>query len=411
MDTMTTLQNKVQDLEQEIQFYQDLVRELPISFHYEHPKLGKKAVKCKTIEISNIEPSNKPTVLTMDWKLEEEIQYVETFLQPILDMVPHHIMFINRNGLITLMNTQVAQDYQINRNDYIGKHARELLKIKDESIIVLETLKTGEPIVNKEVFDKNYGIMNTHVIRSAEGEIQRVIGIFHFLNVIKSAEKQALAGRIAAGIAHEIRNPLTTVRGFLQLLQPRMDEEISELFSSLLIPEIDRANTIIKDFLQIAKPSDSSLETIEISEFIKNYLGNFLHSEALLHNFDLEFVIDPLAEGKLFVGDKEKLFSVFLNLFQNSKQAMTKGKLSIQILASYANNCLQIYFKDNGPGIPKEIVTHVFDPFFTTKDEGTGLGLSISRKIIENHGGSLTISSIEDGTQFMIELPTVIKKS
>ncbi|WP_237705346.1 two-component system sensor histidine kinase NtrB [Bacillus coahuilensis] len=319
-------------------------------------------------------------------------------------------MFINRNGLITLMNTQVAQDYQINRNDYIGKHARELLKIKDESIIVLETLKTGEPIVNKEVFDKNYGIMNTHVIRSAEGEIQRVIGIFHFLNVIKSAEKQALAGRIAAGIAHEIRNPLTTVRGFLQLLQPRMDEEISELFSSLLIPEIDRANTIIKDFLQIAKPSDSSLETIEISEFIKNYLGNFLHSEALLHNFDLEFVIDPLAEGKLFVGDKEKLFSVFLNLFQNSKQAMTKGKLSIQILASYANNCLQIFFMDNGPGIPKEIVTHVFDPFFTTKDEGTGLGLSISRKIIENHGGSLTISSIEDGTQFMIELPTVIKK-
>ncbi|WP_010176055.1 hypothetical protein [Bacillus coahuilensis] len=82
MDTMTTLQNKVQDLEQEIQFYQDLVRELPISFHYEHPKLGKKAVKCKTIEISNIEPSNKPTVLTMDWKLEEEIQYVETFYNP-----------------------------------------------------------------------------------------------------------------------------------------------------------------------------------------------------------------------------------------------------------------------------------------------------------------------------------------
>ncbi|MCK6204858.1 PAS domain-containing sensor histidine kinase [Bacillus infantis] len=332
-------------------------------------------------------------------------EQLESFLNPILDLVPHHIVFIDGNGLITLCNLQAARDLHADRRVIVGRHIRELLRIPDDQINLLESLRTKKPIVNREVLDKNYGINNTRIILDENGNVKRVLGAFQFLNGVKEAEKQALAGRIAAGIAHEIRNPLTTVRGYLQLLQSKTDQEVSELFSSLLIPEIDRANKIITDFLRIAKPGETTSELLNAKEFILGYTGKFLNSEALLYNAEIEYQLTEITDNTFFRGDRDELLQVFINLFRNSFQAKGSEPLKIIIAAKRVDSFLRIEFRDNGRGIPSSILPHIFDPFFTTKDEGTGLGLSVSKKVIENHGGMMNVKSDGQGTQFIIDIP------
>lgn len=261
-------ENELNQLRKENRLLKDLVSELPFSFIYEHRQYRLRVEKAEEKSrplIENLQSKNSTNQARDQLTITSDIhsfQQTEALLSIILDSVPHHIVFVDRRGMITLCNLQAANDLGINRDTIIGKHIRELLNIPDEQIAILETIRTGKEIVDREILDRNYGILNTRIIHNNDGSIKRVIGSFHFLNAIKEAEKQALAGRIAAGIAHEIRNPLTTVRGYLQFLRVKTDHETAELFTNLLIPEIDRANKIISDFLSIAKPVQTKSEQL-----------------------------------------------------------------------------------------------------------------------------------------------------
>ncbi|SHQ80444.1 Sensor protein kinase walK [Mycobacteroides abscessus subsp. abscessus] len=395
---------EMEQLKQELSFYKRFVSLLPFSFTYSDPELRMKLTKDENVNlIKNSTANNRELKITSTPRVPFE--EIEIFLNEILDVVPHHIVFINSEGIVTLCNAQAAIDLHVDRENVVGKHLRELLQIPDEQIKMLETLRTGMPIINQEILDKNYGIINTRLIRNYEGKIERVVGVFRFLNHIKEAEKQTLASRIAAGIAHEIRNPLTTVRGFLQLLQGRVDEETAEMFQSLLIPEIDRANKIITDFLRISKPGTVKREILEVKDFFIDYLGHFLNSDALLHNVNITYKISEESAGSFFVGDREELFQVFSNLYRNSLQAKDDSTMEIMISTELIGSKIFIEFVDNGLGIEPNLLQHVFDPFFTTKDEGTGLGLSVSKKIIENYHGTMNVQSSPLGTRFLIYLP------
>ncbi|WP_409251010.1 two-component system sensor histidine kinase NtrB [Bacillus sp. SCS-153A] len=397
------LKAKINKLEREVELYKGMINEFPFNFTYSNPLQGTKLVKTKD-GFTLIDRRGDQKESTGASGIDIPFEQVEHFLTPIFDLVHHHIVFINREGIVTLCNIQTAADLGVDRDQVVGRHIRELLGLPDSKINLLETLKTEKPIVNREVLDKNYGINNTHIIRDSDGEVLRVVGTFQFLNGIKEAEKRGLAGRIAAGIAHEIRNPLTTVRGFLQVMDSEADEDTSSLIKSLLIPELDRANKIITDFLRIAKPLEASTEKLEIESFITEYICKFLNSEALLYNITFSCTISEEAKGCTFDGNKEEFLQVFINLFSNSYQAKA-GPLDIEIDIIKKDANIEIHFKDNGSGIKPSMIPHVFDPFFTTKDEGTGLGLSVSKKIIENHGGSMTVASNQDGTTFTISLP------
>jgi signal transduction histidine kinase len=400
--------NKLQGTEKELQFYKKLISQLPFSFSYRDAEMGMQLDKGNDeyYSIFYNEEIQQTKLSHIDKKLEDlPFIEIENFLEPILDLVPHHIVFINKKGVVTLCNLQACKDLHKSKEDIVGRHIRDLLQIPDEKINLLETLKSEKAIVNREILDKNYGINNTRIIRGPDGNIQRVIGVFHFLNGIKEAEKAALAGRIAAGIAHEIRNPLTTVRGFLQILQSNSDKVTADLFKTLLIPEIDRANKIISDFLRIAKPAEITTEEIKVKEFIYDYLGKFLNSEALLHNIVIEYETNPDILHCSFQVNREELLQVFINLLQNSLQAAGSAELQIQLKAERAGDDIRFTFKDNGKGISESIIDHIFDPFFTTKDEGTGLGLSVSQKIIENYNGTMDVFSDSSGTSFIIDLP------
>jgi two-component system, sporulation sensor kinase E len=334
--------------------------------------------------------------------------------QIMLSRTRNGIIITDKKGIITEFNDFALQVFNQTSSSVLGKSIynceltgdffRQVIEFEEkyENHFLKFNHLNGNQVVC--LFDAQPIYEDKKVI-GAFGQFRDITDRYLMEEKVKESEKQALAGRIAAGIAHEIRNPLTTVRGYLQFLDKDVDSSISQLFSSLLIPEIDRANKIISDFLSIAKPSYNELETIQVQHFFFEYLWKFLKSESLLYNVELEVEILPATKEVSILCNREELLQVFINLFQNSLQAKGNSPLKIKISTVIIDSKLQFIFTDNGKGIPSSVLTHIFEPFFSTKDIGTGLGLSVSRKIVENHNGLMYASSNENGTKFTIELP------
>jgi signal transduction histidine kinase len=222
------------------------------------------------------------------------------------------------------------------------------------------------------------------------------------------AEKLASVGRLSAGIAHEIGNPIGIVIGYLELLrQPDITEDERDEYIQRTEDEIDRINNIIRQLLEISRPS-------------------ILHVQPLMSN--IELVLNLAADSDTVLADPNQLRQVFLNLIINAADAIagvedgTGGKLEISTTcgkngdqgSQAATDHLKIMFSDNGPGIAEENLSNIFDPFFTTKDpgRGTGLGLSVSFMIVESLGGKMTgTSELGKGTTLVISLPICEQKS
>lgn len=177
----------------------------------------------------------------------------------------------------------------------------------------------------------------------------------------------------------------------------------------MLIPELDRANNIITKFLAISKTREFTREPFPINTFLRDYIQQLLASEVSLHNISIDYNFSNELDDILVNIDRHELVQVFLNLFQNAVDAQGDKPLSIQITSYRLDNFIRITFTDNGIGIPPAIQEYIFDPFFSTKDSGTGLGLSVTKKIIQNHNGTLKMTSNEDGTTFTISIPILPK--
>lgn len=406
-DTVQELNNRIAELEEKVHSYENILTLITTGsiFSNEFRKLSGTIL---ATGFSNTLPNQDLKVETEDLstKFLNFLENSRSTLRSIYDAIPHHILFVDRNGIITLYNRQVALDFKVSKCEYIGKHIKELLKIDEKHIAILQTIESGEEIYNQEILNIHYGIVNTRIIRDIEGQIVRVVGIFHNLNDARESEKLAMSGRIAAGIAHEVRNPLTTVRGYLQFLQEDAPHLYKKLFSELLIPELDRANRIISDFLAITKNAPYKPEPIEINDFLSNYIQQLLFSESVMRKIDIRYNLSSSLDGVKIYFDKNHLVQIFLNLFQNAVDAKKDDQLILNIESYYENNEVLIVFKDNGIGIPECDLPFIFDPFFSTKDEGTGLGLSLSKSLIQNHNGTIRVESNEYGTKFTISLPT-----
>ncbi|MBK5487012.1 PAS domain-containing protein [Bacillus sp. TH17] len=409
-DDIVSHEKRIEELENKVRLYEELVNQLPHHFTYKNPHIGLQIKKTRTTHsIQNIQKENKKADFQLTCDSLFLFEQLETCFVHIFDAFSHHVTFVDSKGNITLCNQAAADDFGVVRNDIIGKPIQQLLNLPEEQIKAIETLRTGTEIYNEEVLDKNYGILNNRIIRDYNGEIFRVISVFHYLNTERDAEKFSLAGRIAAGIAHEVRNPLTTVRGYLQFLQDNVSPSNKELFKSLLIPELDRANSIITKFLAISKTREFTREPFPINTFLREYIQQLLASEVFLHNISIDYEFSTELDGVLVNIDRHELVQVFLNLFQNAIDARGERPLSIQISSYRLDNFVRITFTDNGTGVPPAIQEYIFDPFFSTKDSGTGLGLSVTKKIIQNHNGTLKMSSNQNGTTFTISIPILPK--
>ena len=214
---------------------------------------------------------------------------------------------------------------------------------------------------------------------------------------------------MAAGVAHEVRNPLNSISMIIQRLQleftPKNDADIDEYisFTALMKNEVDRINKIITDFLGFSKPFDLKRSKFFISDFLGNTIKLFI-AEALKKGVKLELTGNY--DDKLFYGDQDKLTQVFVNLIKNAIDSIdTDGIIVVTSNIEKKQNWL-ITIEDSGVGIPRKKLDHIFDIYFTTKQNGTGLGLYISRKIVLAHNGKILFSkSSIGGTKVNVHLP------
>ncbi|MEH7504041.1 ATP-binding protein [Neobacillus drentensis] len=224
-------------------------------------------------------------------------------------------------------------------------------------------------------------------------------------NAQNELHKLELIGNLAASTAHEIRNPLTGIKGLVKLLSEEYHDKKAQSYFEVIQTEIDRINVIVSELLVLGKPTAHTLKTYNANTIVAE-IEPIIRSEANFMN--VELTVDYHTEELPVSCVKDQLKQVVLNLTKNSLQAMPYGgKLSI-VLDKQSENCL-ITVADNGVGMQKDQINKAFNPFFTLKKDGSGLGLTVCKRIIDSYGGKIFIKSIpNEGTQVVITLPLVM---
>jgi len=367
--------------------------------------------------------------------LYTQTQNSKVYNDILLENLVSGVIACNRHGIITICNP-CAQKIIKPIASIIGHPITALPPRLSQ--MLKATLETGhsEQDVEIAIEDKDrdpvflsVGSSNFH---SHTGDplgalllVNDITALKQLQNQIRRTDRLASMGTLSAGMAHEIKNPLVTIKTFTQLLPDRyQDAEFRETFFSLMSDEVGRIDKIVNELLLFARPSKPVLENISIHEILTQSL-RLVRQQLNHHNIQVQS--DFTATQDVICGDSTLLSQAFVNFLLNAHDAMPNGgQLRLHTRKVYFNHLksarkipgasetdfIEISIDDSGEGIKKSDLPHVFDPFFTTKSNGTGLGLSISHGIVEEHGGTVDIQSTAGvGTQLSVILPLIKKES
>lgn len=332
-------------------------------------------------------------------------QLVEYSLNSMIVLDETKIIHANKAAL-QMLNLKKEDLINSNFHDYLDQAYHEQCRERLYHVIVngeMAELQEQRMIrKNGEVFDvevmasplevsgQTFALLNINDIKERK-EAERLL--------IQS-EKLSMLGEIAAGIVHEIRNPLTSLKGFLHLMQ--IEQTGNPKYIDIMKSELERIETIANDLLKYSKPQTDTYKHENIVTIIEDVLF-LLDTEIYKNTVTVQF--SPSNKNSQVVGDKPQLKQVFLNLMKNAIDATSPGyEITIKVIDLPDSVVIEI--KDQGCGIPQEQIQHLGTSFFTTKKQGTGLGLMVSFNIIKNHKGKIDVSSQEGkGSTFTITLP------
>ncbi len=344
---------------------------------------------------------------------QKRLRSMSTFTDTLVSSLPLGLIAISANGLIRTCNPSAARMLNLSRSECIGKAVKDVL---DERVNQLLQRYKQEEIYHWEMaFVNEDGIEKTlHLtklkIKDEDRESSGIMLLVQDLSQIRELEKQlqraerdAVVGRMAAGVAHELRNPLSSVKGLALLLKSRFeDDKYSEQTADLMVEEVERLNRSISELLDYARPGIINKTDFAIDETLARAV-TLVRNDAEAREIAVEEVYG-CAAGRIS-GDQDKLTQVILNLCLNGIQAMDRGG-TLEVSTSCTDQLVTISIRDSGCGIPDEIRERIFEPYFTTKHEGTGLGLAMSAKIIADHNGHISIDSeVGAGTTVLVKLP------
>jgi len=358
---------------------------------------------------------------------EKEAQELTERLNRITDNLQEIVFETNEKGEIIFLNQAWTQmtGYDIDEclgtmyNQYFDQEERvvqHLLSVikehKDAGRVELQLLhKEGKKVWGdvhyKLYFDEHHqftgGIGTVADItkqKQAKLELER-----SNQQLQMQAQKLAVAGQIAAGIAHEVRNPLTSVNGFLQLMKTQYPERTD--YFDIIFSEIKRIDFVLSELLVLAKPQAVHFQEVQLHELLEQVI-TLLKTNAVLSNIDLKQPFKRQDAGAI-LADANQMKQLFINLIKNAIEAMPEGG-SIYISTEKVLNEWKITIQDEGKGMSEEDIQKIYDPFFSTKKEGTGLGLTICATILKDHHGRMDVSSeLGKGTAFHIYLPVCQK--
>ncbi|MFC4321929.1 MASE3 domain-containing protein [Litchfieldia salsa] len=344
---------------------------------------------------------------------EEKIRAVE---QEWIELVKRQqgILFkfkeVNSGYLFTLCEGKLLKALGLTPEQVVGKLTTEVFapEIAEQVKPFNARAWNGED-VSYEIELNNLILFVTYKPLKRNGKVVEVIGSTLDITSLKKAEellqkseKLAVVGELAAGLAHEIRNPLTTLKGFTQLLGSSV-APMNQTFINIMLSELDRIESITNEFMVVAKPQAVKYEIYDLKLLIHS-ISLFAGPQSLLHN--VELIVDIKTSTTNVYCDVNQLKQVLINLIKNSFEAMTCGGVLTIELDQLDHTHIVIRIKDTGIGIPAEIIPRLGEPFYTLKEKGTGLGLMVSFRIIEAHKGTIHFDSIENvGTTVEIRLP------
>ena len=321
-------------------------------------------------------------------------------------------------GRIFTFNTAAEEITGYQEHTIRGQDASIIFgDMKDHITETLHALQSGERsprfetnCLTSEGMRLRLGYSLSPLVAEA-GEITGIVITFQDLTHVRSLEETsrrqdrlAAIGRMAASIAHEIRNPLAAMRGSIQMLRSELDSDSSQAeLMEIILRESDRLNRIITDFLNYARPRSLTQARVDVGDLLHQTFALMRHSPEIGPN---QNIVEELPNEPLFAeADEGQLKQVFWNLARNALQAMPNGGTLRTTLDKNSGNRLRIAFADTGRGMSPEQVEHLFEPFSSTTG-GTGLGLSIVYQIIRDHGGTINVRSlVGQGTTITVELP------
>ncbi len=342
----------------------------------------------------------------------------EGWFRLAIDHLPVGLLIIDREGRIRVFNQALSRLTGFKDDKVLG---RPLFSVVDghrpDLNKLLQTLAAGRefqdlkpeavvPVTNSVAYT-----VNTYPIRDESGATVGAMAMFTPLgrqleleNAVIKAERLAILGQLAAGMVHEIRNPLTAIGGFLQLLREYLKGTPKEEYMCIMLAELEHLNRLITEFLQLAKPGYSKRASCSVVKLMKEVVM-LVECEALLRKLVIN--LETAKDIPPVLGDGEQLKQAFLNVIKNAFEALSRGgKLFLQTAWDRNEGFVRVAVRDTGVGMDEQTVANIFTPFFTTKEGGTGLGMFTTKEIISNHGGRIEVQSEPGrGTTVTVLLP------
>ncbi|SPF52956.1 Signal transduction histidine kinase, nitrogen specific [Candidatus Desulfosporosinus infrequens] len=346
---------------------------------------------------------------------EEAIKEDHRRLHDLLNSLPGIVIVLGENFRVHYANRNYIMEF----GEREGKFCYNMVGQKNpcENCEIEEVLRNGLPLKSEEVFlnSKIYEVI-LQPFRDVDGS-KLVIKTLYDITERKKAEQELLrmqaemahlerlnlVGQMAAGIAHEIRNPMTTVRGYLQLLGAKPEFQSHGSTFELLISELDRANSIISEFLSIAKDRERDIYCQNINSVLQ-HLYPLLETDTYIQN---KKIVLETEETPDILFDAKEISQLVLNLCRNGLEAMQVGG-TLTIRTYIEDDHVVLSVEDEGGGIQSEYLDKLGIPFFTTKENGTGLGLSTCFSIADRHNATIDLKSSCDGTAFFVRFPSLI---
>ena len=343
---------------------------------------------------------------------EQRAENVESYNENILQCVTNGVMTFDRECRLTTINRAAEEMLGITREQPVLKSCEELLGPGGIAQTVKETLEKKQPSARMEaVLERSTGRLwlgyNTALLSDRHGAALGVILSFSDLTEVKRLQGQIelqerlkALGEMSAGIAHELRNPMAVMTGYLNLLSKNADPAGQELIKRITI-EINGMNRIIGDLLTFARPASLNRVNIDLRELIENCLSSVQQATGAASRIKTDLQLDTF-EASL---DEVLMRQALTNVIQNAVEAMP-GEGTLSLKSVKARHEIRITVGDTGEGIAPEAIKKIFLPFFTTKDKGVGMGLALAHKVITAHGGRVEVASRQGkGTTFTMIFP------
>ncbi len=351
--------------------------------------------------------------------VDKTLKQTKDYTRQVIASMANGLLSIDMEGRIAAYNRPAIELLGLTEPEARQKDLNSLVDLT--AVGIRKTLTDCISVLDHEIRYKNTKgeiiplALSATPIRDESAACRGAVIVLRDLREIKKleekvrrTEKLAAVGELAAGVAHEIRNPLSSIRGFAQFLRHALkDKPQEQAYADIMVSEVDRINRVVTDLLSFARPMKAQPAPTDISDLIEHVV-RLVGADARSRKVHIETRIPEI--GKLPV-DASQLTQALLNLLLNALQAVDQGG-RIEIGADYTapEKNLRLWVADNGPGILADQKAKIFEPFFTTREKGTGLGLAIVHKIVENHEGEISLESpwAEDtaGCRFTISIPT-----